>query len=70
MIAPLPNKEEFTTAMHSELTISKDVERKLVVFTALDTIMDETFTEEEALEAYGVTKDELELHRAEHLSLL
>ena len=52
-------KDELTTAMHAELTISKETEMKHRVFTAIESIDDGTFTREEAMDAYNITLDQL-----------
>ena len=62
-------EDEFTEAMHGELSISKATDIKHRVFTALNTIYSGTFTRAEAIEAYGVTDKQIQKHEVEYRKL-
>ncbi len=49
-----------------ELEISPADEHKLTVYAALDYIHDGDLTKEEAMEAYGVSEEDLAYHLAGH----
>jgi hypothetical protein len=59
------NKEELTTKMHSEFTVSEETDRKHVVFTALHVIDQKLMTIPQAITAYGLTPEDLDKHRDE-----
>ncbi len=61
-------KEELTTKMHGELSISEADELKFRVFTALEVISIGA-TRAEAMEDYNVTADQLDQHQAEYDAL-
>lgn len=62
-------EDEFTEAMHSELSISKVTDIKHRVFTALLAIDSSIFTRADAAEAYGVTDKQIRKHEPEYRKL-
>lgn len=51
-------KEELTTKMHSEFTITDEEDIEIRAWTAESTIKDGLFTVEEACRRYGITLDQ------------
>lgn len=63
-------KDELTTKMHSEFTISKQTEIKLKVYCALSDIKEFKYSIEKVCKLYGITKENIELYRKEYLDLI
>lgn len=52
-------KEELTTKMHSEFTISDETDKKHRAYAAIDAIIDETWSIDETLSIYRIDFDYL-----------
>jgi hypothetical protein len=59
------SKEELTTKMHSEFTISKETEIKHLCFTALNDILNYGYAIQEVSKIYGVSVDQIKQHKPE-----
>lgn len=54
------SKEELTTEMHSEFSVSEETDRKHIIITAQGVVDDGLMTKTEALKAYGLNKEDLD----------
>ena len=61
-------EDEFTEAMHSELSISPEDEIMFRVFTALK-VVDTGCTREEVMEMYNLTKEQIDQHESAYEAL-
>lgn len=62
-------KEELTTAMHSEFSVSNETEIKHRVWSVLSRSEREGNAPEDYLERYDLTKDQLEKHKPSYFEL-
>lgn len=58
-------KEELTTKMHSEFTVSKETEIKHLCFTALNDLSNYDYTIQEVSKIYGVSVAKINEYKAE-----
>lgn len=58
-------KDELTETMHIEFSVSEETDQKHATWTALETIADGTFSKKAALEAYGVTVEDIVKYKKE-----
>lgn len=59
-------KDELTTKMHSEFTISKETEIKHKVFCALSDIEKFNYSIPQLCEVHGITKSDIEFYKNEY----
>ena len=63
-------KEELTTQMHSEFSISEETDIRHRCFCALKDIKDFSYTLEKVCVLYNVTPKQIETHKKEFIDLL
>jgi hypothetical protein len=62
-------KEELTTAMHAEFTVSQESDNELRALSLLERERDGIPVTDEKLESYGFTRGQFERYRALHADL-
>jgi len=68
-MAKRKNKEELTTKMHSEFTVTDEMDRKHITWSVLDMIDQKVLTKAEAMEIYGITQKDLDNYQDEWKAL-
>lgn len=63
-------KEELTTKMHSEFTVSAVVEKEHLLFSAVTCMVDLKYSIDEICEIYPVSKEEIQSYLKEKNSLV
>ncbi|MDQ6482249.1 hypothetical protein [Dyadobacter sp. LHD-138] len=63
-------KEELTTKMHAEFTVSEETDRKLRALSLLQMERDGLNLTDERLEDEGISREQLEEYRKEYSTLL